>query len=111
MIFIYTTFHLILKSSAFNFNFAFVHNSKGILYLSISLQVQASQPTEVNMYYQNTYQTMPYGASYGIPYSYTAYGSSDAKPQKTDSTVPFKTPSNEMAPVTIDLVKKQLKDR
>ncbi|CAO2632351.1 PAX3- and PAX7-binding protein 1 [Lemmus lemmus] len=74
-------------------------------------QVQASQPTEVNMYYQNTYQTMPYGASYGIPYSYTAYGSSDAKSQKTDNTVPFKTPSNEMAPVTIDLVKKQLKDR
>ncbi|KAF3820509.1 hypothetical protein GH733_013685 [Mirounga leonina] len=73
--------------------------------------VQASQPTEVNMYYQNTYQTMPYGSSYGIPYSYTAYGSSDAKSQKTDNTVPFKTPSNEMTPVTIDLVKKQLKDR
>ncbi|GAB1300421.1 PAX3- and PAX7-binding protein 1 [Apodemus speciosus] len=73
-------------------------------------QVQASQPTEVNMYYQNTYQTVPYGASYGIPYSYTAYGSSDAKSQKPDNTVPFKTPSNEMAPVTIDLVKKQLKD-
>lgn len=45
-------------------------------------QVQASQPSEVNVYYQNTYQTMPYGASYGIPYSYTAYGSSDAKSQK-----------------------------
>ncbi|XP_021525082.2 PAX3- and PAX7-binding protein 1 isoform X2 [Aotus nancymaae] len=74
-------------------------------------QVQASQPAEVNMYYQNTYQTMPYGSSYGIPYSYTAYGSSDAKSQKTDNTVPFKTPSNEMTPVTIDLVKKQLKDR
>ncbi|KAK2089548.1 PAX3- and PAX7-binding protein 1 [Saguinus oedipus] len=74
-------------------------------------QVQASQPAEVNMYYQNTYQTMPYGSSYGIPYSYTAYGSSDAKSQKTDNTAPFKTPSNEMTPVTIDLVKKQLKDR
>ncbi|XP_006886859.1 PREDICTED: PAX3- and PAX7-binding protein 1 [Elephantulus edwardii] len=74
-------------------------------------QVQASQPAEVNMYYQNTYQTMPYGSSYGIPYSYTAYGSSDAKSQKPDNTVPFKTPSNERTPVTIDLVKKQLKDR
>ncbi|XP_043848016.1 PAX3- and PAX7-binding protein 1 isoform X1 [Dromiciops gliroides] len=74
-------------------------------------QVQASQPAEVNMYYQNTYQSMPYGSSYGIPYSYTAYGSSEAKSQKTDNTVPFKTPSNEMTPVTIDLVKKQLKDR
>ncbi|XP_073928903.1 PAX3- and PAX7-binding protein 1 isoform X2 [Castor canadensis] len=74
-------------------------------------QVQASQPSEVNMYYQSTYQTMPYGSSYDIPYSYTTYGSSDAKSQKTDNTVPFKTPSNEMTPVTIDLVKKQLKDR
>ncbi|XP_048348861.1 PAX3- and PAX7-binding protein 1 isoform X2 [Sphaerodactylus townsendi] len=75
-------------------------------------QVQASQPAEVNnLYYHNTYQAMPYGSSYGIPYTYAAYGSSEAKSQKTDNTIPFKTPSNEMAPVSIDLVKKQLKDR
>ncbi|NXA49096.1 PAXB1 protein, partial [Nothocercus julius] len=70
------------------------------------------QPAEVNnLYYQNTYQTLSYGSSYGIPYTYAAYGSSEAKSQKTDNTVPFKTPSNEMTPITIDLVKKQLKDR
>ncbi|NXJ61964.1 PAXB1 protein, partial [Rostratula benghalensis] len=70
------------------------------------------QPAEVNnLYYQNTYQTLSYGSSYGIPYTYAAYGSSETKSQKTDNTVPFKTPSNEMTPVTIDLVKKQLKDR
>ncbi|XP_075027528.1 PAX3- and PAX7-binding protein 1 isoform X2 [Calonectris borealis] len=75
-------------------------------------QVQPSQPAEVNsLYYQNTYQTLSYGSSYGIPYTYAAYGSSETKSQKTDNTVPFKTPSNEMTPVTIDLVKKQLKDR
>ncbi|XP_074989187.1 PAX3- and PAX7-binding protein 1 isoform X2 [Caretta caretta] len=75
-------------------------------------QVQASQPTEVNnLYYHNSYQTMSYGSSYGIPYTYAAYGSSETKSQKTDNTLPFKTPSNEMTPVTIDLVKKQLKDR
>ncbi|XP_041325470.1 PAX3- and PAX7-binding protein 1 isoform X2 [Pyrgilauda ruficollis] len=75
-------------------------------------QVQPSQPAEVNnVYYQNTYQTLSYGSSYGIPYTYAAYGSSETKAQKTDNTVPFKTPSNEMTPVTIDLVKKQLKDR
>ncbi|XP_060090304.1 PAX3- and PAX7-binding protein 1 [Heteronotia binoei] len=75
-------------------------------------QVQASQPTEVNnLYYHNTYQAMPYGSSYGIPYTYAAYGSLETKSQKTDNTIPFKTPSNEMAPVSIDLVKKQLKDR
>lgn len=54
---------------------------------------------------------MPYGSSYGIPYTYAAYGSSETKSHKTDNTIPFKTPSNEMTPVTIDLVKKQLKDR
>ncbi|NXV82152.1 PAXB1 protein, partial [Atlantisia rogersi] len=70
------------------------------------------QPAEVNnLYYQNTYQTLSYGSSYGIPYTYAAYGSSENKSQKPDNTVPFKTPSNEMTPVTIDLVKKQLKDR
>ncbi|XP_021260138.1 PAX3- and PAX7-binding protein 1 isoform X3 [Numida meleagris] len=75
-------------------------------------QVQPSQPAEVNnLYYQNTYQTLSYGSSYGIPYTYAAYGSSETKSQKTDNTVPFKTPSNEMTPITIDLVKKQLKDR
>ncbi|XP_054433864.1 PAX3- and PAX7-binding protein 1 [Pteronotus mesoamericanus] len=74
-------------------------------------QVQASQPAEVNVYYQNAYSAMPYGASYGIPYSYAAYGSAEGKAQKTDNSAPFKTPSNEMTPVTIDLVKKQLKDR
>ncbi|XP_066065482.1 PAX3- and PAX7-binding protein 1 isoform X2 [Chamaea fasciata] len=75
-------------------------------------QVQPSQPAEVNnAYYQNTYQTLSYGSSFGIPYTYAAYGSSETKSQKTDNTVPFKTPSNEMTPVTIDLVKKQLKDR
>ncbi|XP_033002829.1 PAX3- and PAX7-binding protein 1 isoform X2 [Lacerta agilis] len=75
-------------------------------------QVQASQPAEMNnLYYQNAYHTMPYGSSYGIPYTYAAYGSSETKSHKTDNTIPFKTPSNEMTPVTIDLVKKQLKDR
>ena len=47
----------------------------------------------MNVYYQNTYQTMPYGSSYGVPYSYSAYGSSDAKSQKPDNAVPFRTPS------------------
>lgn len=76
------------------------------------LQVQASQPAEVNnLYYHNTYQAMPYGSSYGIPYTYASYGSLETKSQKTDNTIPFKTPSNEMTPVSIDLVKKQLKDR
>ncbi|XP_069492435.1 PAX3- and PAX7-binding protein 1 isoform X2 [Ambystoma mexicanum] len=73
-------------------------------------QVQPSHPIDVNhLYYQNAYQTVPYGATYDMPYTY-AYGSSEMKPQ-TDKPAPFKTPSNEMTPVSIDLVKKQLKDR
>eukprot|EP00079_Xenopus_tropicalis_P033121 XP_017946892.1 PREDICTED: PAX3- and PAX7-binding protein 1 isoform X2 [Xenopus tropicalis] len=74
-------------------------------------QVQAPQPPETNMFYPSTYQGMPYGTSYGVPYTYAAYGSTETKSQKPDNSVSFKTPSNEMTPVTIDLVKKQLKDR
>ncbi|XP_053561943.1 PAX3- and PAX7-binding protein 1 [Bombina bombina] len=74
-------------------------------------QVQAPPPPEANnMFYQTTYQGIPYGSSY-VSYNYAAYGSADTKSQKTDNSVPFKTPSNEMTPVSIDLVKKQLKDR
>uniref|UniRef100_H3AI15 PAX3 and PAX7 binding protein 1 n=1 Tax=Latimeria chalumnae TaxID=7897 RepID=H3AI15_LATCH len=75
-------------------------------------QVQTSPPMEMNnMYYQNTYQAMPYGSSYGVPYTYAAYGATEAKPLKAETTVPFKATDNEMTPVTIDLVKKRLKER
>ncbi|XP_075053266.1 PAX3- and PAX7-binding protein 1 [Mixophyes fleayi] len=75
-------------------------------------QVQVPHPAEANnLFYPSTYQGIPYGSSYNIPYTYSAYGSADAKSQKTDNSVTFKTPNNEMTPVTIDLVKKQLKDR
>ncbi|XP_078514536.1 PAX3- and PAX7-binding protein 1 isoform X1 [Lissotriton helveticus] len=74
-------------------------------------QVQPSNPLDVNnLYYQNAYQAMPYGSTYDMPYAYATYGSSEMKIQ-TDKPAPFKTPSNEMTPVSIDLVKKQLKDR
>ncbi|XP_063812522.1 PAX3- and PAX7-binding protein 1 [Pseudophryne corroboree] len=75
-------------------------------------QVQAHPPAEANnLFYPSTYQGIPYGSSYNVPYTYSAYGSAETKSQKPDSSVTFKTPSNEMTPVTIDLVKKQLKDR
>ncbi|XP_063303810.1 PAX3- and PAX7-binding protein 1 [Pelobates fuscus] len=75
-------------------------------------QVQVPQPTEVNnLFYPSTYQGIPYGSSYGVPYTYSAYGSTETKSHKPDNSVSFKTPSNEMTPVSIDLVKKQLKDR
>ncbi|XP_075449986.1 PAX3- and PAX7-binding protein 1 [Ascaphus truei] len=75
-------------------------------------QIPAPHPSEANhLFYPSTYQGIPYGSSYGVPYTYAAYGSSETKSHKTDNSVSFKTPSNEMTPVSIDLVKKQLKDR
>lgn len=75
-------------------------------------QVQAPQTAETNnLFYPSTYQGIPYGSSYNVPYTYSAFGSAETKPPKPDNSVSFKTPNNEMTPVTIDLVKNQLKDR
>ncbi|XP_078416306.1 PAX3- and PAX7-binding protein 1 isoform X1 [Cetorhinus maximus] len=75
-------------------------------------QVQSSHPTDpANVYYQNSYQAIPYGSSYSLPYTYSTYGTTESKPIKTDNAIAFKPSINEMPPVTIDLVKKRLKDR
>ncbi|KAM4047704.1 PAX3- and PAX7-binding protein 1 [Anomaloglossus baeobatrachus] len=75
-------------------------------------QVQAPPPVEANnLFYPSTYQGIPYASTYNMPYTYAAYGAAETKSQKTDNSVSYKAPSNEMTPVTIDLVKKQLKDR
>ncbi|KAJ8276583.1 hypothetical protein COCON_G00083350 [Conger conger] len=74
-------------------------------------QVMASQPEEMNMYYQSTYEGQPYGSSYGLPYSYSSVGADDPKPIKTESSVTYSAPSSELTPITTDLVKKRLKDR
>ncbi|XP_051870804.1 PAX3- and PAX7-binding protein 1 [Pristis pectinata] len=75
-------------------------------------QVQSSHPTDsANIYYQNSYQAIPYGSSYNLPYTYNTYGATESKSIKTDNAIPFKPSINEMPPVTIDLVKKRLKDR
>ncbi|XP_040195397.1 PAX3- and PAX7-binding protein 1-like [Rana temporaria] len=74
-------------------------------------QVQAPQPAETNnLFYPSTYQGIPYGSAYNVPYTYSAFGSAETKPLKPDNSVSFKTPHNEMTSVTIDLVKNQLKD-
>ena len=71
----------------------------------------ASQPEEMNMYYQSTYESQPYGSSYSLPYSYSSVGADDPKPIKTESSVTYSAPSSELTPITTDLVKKRLKDR
>uniref|UniRef100_A0A8C7YFY9 PAX3 and PAX7 binding protein 1 n=1 Tax=Oryzias sinensis TaxID=183150 RepID=A0A8C7YFY9_9TELE len=45
-------------------------------------QVQSSQPEEPTVYYQNSYETQPYGSSYSMPFTYS-----------TPSTNPAKLPS------------------
>ncbi|MGH0174039.1 UNVERIFIED_CONTAM: hypothetical protein FKN15_066861 [Acipenser sinensis] len=74
-------------------------------------QVQASQQADVNMYYQSTYEAASYVSSYGLPYSYSSYGSDVSKPVKSENSVTYTAPSNGMMPITTDLVKKRLKDR
>ncbi|XP_006628302.1 PAX3- and PAX7-binding protein 1 [Lepisosteus oculatus] len=74
-------------------------------------QVQASQPEDVTMYYQSSYEASSYGSSYGLPYTYSSVGSEDSKQLKSESSVTYSAPSSEMTPITTDLVKKRLKDR
>ncbi|KAG5843434.1 hypothetical protein ANANG_G00150910 [Anguilla anguilla] len=74
-------------------------------------QVMTSQPEEMNMYYPSTYESQPYGSSYGLTYSYSSVGADDPKPIKSESSVTYTAPSSELTPITTDLVKKRLQDR
>ncbi|KTG36958.1 hypothetical protein cypCar_00016430 [Cyprinus carpio] len=55
----------------------------------------------------------PYGASYGMPFSYApaTVGADNSKPLKAEPSVPYPIPSCDLTPITTDLVKKRLKDR
>ncbi|XP_043106851.1 PAX3- and PAX7-binding protein 1 [Puntigrus tetrazona] len=76
-------------------------------------QVQTTQSEDPTMYYQGSYDTQPYGASYAMPFSYTAtVGADNSKTLKAEPTVPsYPIPSCDLTPITTDLVKKRLKDR
>lgn len=65
------------------------------------------------MYYQGGYDAQPYGASYAMPFSYTAatVGADNSKTLKAEPSVPYPIPSCDLTPITTDLVKKRLKDR
>lgn len=83
---------------------------EAFLYFFI-FQVMTSQPEEVNMYYQSTYEGQPYGSSYSFSYSYSSVGADEPKPIKPESSVTYSAPSSELTPITTDLVKKRLNDR
>ncbi|CAN9501364.1 unnamed protein product [Ophioblennius macclurei] len=76
-------------------------------------QVQSSQPEENAVYYQNSYETQPYGSSYSIPFAYPAVAPQTGKaPGHADNgSVHYGAPISDLTPISIDLVKKRLQDR
>nr|XP_057943383.1 PAX3- and PAX7-binding protein 1 [Doryrhamphus excisus] len=76
-------------------------------------QVQSSQPEDNTVYYQNSYDVQPYGASYSMPFTYSTAASHAGKiPGLADNgSVHFGVSVSDLAPVSIDLVKKRLQDR
>uniref|UniRef100_A0A3Q4GTD0 PAX3 and PAX7 binding protein 1 n=1 Tax=Neolamprologus brichardi TaxID=32507 RepID=A0A3Q4GTD0_NEOBR len=76
-------------------------------------QVQSSQPEDSTVYYQNSYESQPYGSSYSMPYTYSTVAPQTAKPtgQTDNGSVHYGAPLNDLIPVSIDLVKKRLQDR
>ncbi|XP_051902776.1 PAX3- and PAX7-binding protein 1 [Hippocampus zosterae] len=76
-------------------------------------QVQSSQPEDTAAYYQNSYDTHPYGAGYNMPFTYSVMPPQASKPPgPADCTsAHFGLSVSDLAPVSIDLVKKRLQDR
>ncbi|XP_032432288.1 PAX3- and PAX7-binding protein 1-like [Xiphophorus hellerii] len=76
-------------------------------------QVQSSQPEDSTAYYQNSYETQPYGSSYSMPFTYSSVAPQPGKiPSLSDNgSVRYGAPICDLTPVSIDLVKKRLQDR
>ncbi|XP_029303358.1 LOW QUALITY PROTEIN: PAX3- and PAX7-binding protein 1 [Cottoperca gobio] len=76
-------------------------------------QVQSSQPEDNTVYYQNSYETQPYGSSYSMPFTYSTVAQQTVKPtgRADNGSVHYGTPISDLTPVSIDLVKKRLQDR
>ncbi|KAG7515660.1 PAX3-and PAX7-binding protein 1 [Solea senegalensis] len=76
-------------------------------------QVQSTQPEDNTIYYQNSYESQPYGSSYSMPFTYSTVAPHTVKPtgRADNGSVHFGAPINDLTPVSIDLVKKRLQDR
>ncbi|XP_022065045.2 PAX3- and PAX7-binding protein 1 [Acanthochromis polyacanthus] len=76
-------------------------------------QVQSSQPEDNTVYYQNSYESQPYGASYSIPFTYSTVAPQTGKPagRADNGSVHYGALISDLTPVSIDLVKKRLQDR
>ncbi|KAM7374384.1 hypothetical protein PAMP_007042 [Pampus punctatissimus] len=76
-------------------------------------QVQSNQPEDNTAYYQNSYESQPYGSSYSMPFTYSTVTPQTGKPTcRTDNgSVHYGASISDLTPVSIDLVKKRLQDR
>uniref|UniRef100_A0A1A8DVH5 PAX3 and PAX7 binding protein 1 n=2 Tax=Nothobranchius kadleci TaxID=1051664 RepID=A0A1A8DVH5_NOTKA len=76
-------------------------------------QVQSSQPEETTVYYQNSYETQPYGSSYTVPFTYSTVTSQTGKMAglPDNGSAHYGAPVCDLTPVSIDLVKKRLQER
>ncbi|XP_019729059.1 PAX3- and PAX7-binding protein 1 [Hippocampus comes] len=74
-------------------------------------QVQSSQPEDTAAYYQNSYDTQPYGTGYNMPFTYSVVPPQASKPPADGTSAHFGLSVSDLAPVSIDLVKKRLRDR
>uniref|UniRef100_A0A3Q1H347 PAX3 and PAX7 binding protein 1 n=1 Tax=Acanthochromis polyacanthus TaxID=80966 RepID=A0A3Q1H347_9TELE len=74
-------------------------------------QVQSSQPEDNTVYYQNSYESQPYGASYSIPFTYSTVAPQTGKPagRADNGSVHYGALISDLTPVSIDLVKKRLR--
>ncbi|XP_057677213.1 PAX3- and PAX7-binding protein 1 [Corythoichthys intestinalis] len=77
------------------------------------ISIPQVQPEETPAYYQNSYETQPYGSGYNMPFTYGVMPQQAGKPPgPTDGAAAhFGLSVSDLAPVSIDLVKKRLQDR
>ncbi|XP_053186975.1 PAX3- and PAX7-binding protein 1 [Scomber japonicus] len=76
-------------------------------------QVQSNQPEDNTAYYQNSYESQPYGSSYSMPFTYSTVAPQTGKPsgRADNGSVHYGASISDLTPVSIDLVKKRLQDR
>uniref|UniRef100_A0A8C2XLX8 PAX3 and PAX7 binding protein 1 n=1 Tax=Cyclopterus lumpus TaxID=8103 RepID=A0A8C2XLX8_CYCLU len=75
-------------------------------------QVLSSQPEDNTVYYQNSYESQPYGSAYGMAFTYSTVAPQTAKltGRADNGSVHYGMPISELTPISIDLVKKRLQD-
>lgn len=76
-------------------------------------QVQSNQPEDNMAYYQNSYESQPYGSSYSMPFTYSTVTPQTGKTtgRADNGSVHYGASVSDLSPVSIDLVKKRLRDR